>query len=306
MGSNTIFAQDEAFWNNYLKGRPTAPETFFSRIFRYHEEKGGRFGTVHDAGAGNAPYGYKLRSRFDTVIISDITPENVRLAQDRLGTNGFRYRPGARIEDAADIIPGSVDLVFATNVLHFADQEAALQAVAAQLKPGGTLVVGAFGSARFRDAKVQDVWARIMHQAGRALLKHADDPAQTQKVMERSSGFYNVAPLDERLFEPGARRIHLNMGEGGLTSLLPPEVAASGEPNYTGPGDVEVWEEEEGWSVQTDLDGIRSHFASFPFSTLDSSAYEGLWEELRGLDVFKGGRVVEAYFPATVILATRR
>jgi SAM-dependent methyltransferase len=166
MGSNkddTIFARDEAFWNNYLKGRPTAPEAFFNRIFGYHEEKGGRFGTAHDAGAGNGPYGQKLRSRFETVIISDITPENVQLAQDRLGTDGFRYR-SSRIEDAADITPGSVDLVFATNVLHFAHQEEALQAIASQLRPGGTLVVGAFGSARFRDAAVQDVWARITHQ----------------------------------------------------------------------------------------------------------------------------------------------
>jgi hypothetical protein len=93
------------------------------------------------------------------------------------------------------------------------------------------------------------------------------------------------------------------MGEGGLTSLLPPEVEAT-EPNYTGPGDVEVWEEEEGWSVKTDLDGITSHFASFPFSTLDPSSYKELWEELGQL--LKGGRLVEAYFPATIILATRR
>ena len=305
MGSNkddTIFARDEAFWNNYLKGRPTAPEAFFNRIFGYHEEKGGRFGTAHDAGAGNGPYGQKLRSRFETVIISDITPENVQLAQDRLGTDGFRYR-ASRIEDAADITPGSVDLVFATNVLHFAHQEEALQAIASQLRPGGTLVVGAFGSARFRDAAVQDVWARITHQAGRALLRHSDTPEQVQKIMERSSGFYNVAPLDERFFEPGARRVHLNMGEGGLTSLLPPEVEAT-EPSYIGPGDVEVWEEEEGWSVKTDLDGITSHFASFPFSTLDPSSYKELWEELGQL--LKGGRLVEAYFPATIILATRR
>ncbi len=302
MGANTIFTRDEAFWNNYLKGRPTAPEAFFDRIFRYHEEKGGRFGTVHDAGAGNGPYGHKLRSRFETVIISDIGPENVRLAQDRLGTDGFRYR-AAQIEDAANIAPGSVDLVFATNVLHFADQERALQAIADQLRPGGTLVVGAFGSARFRDAEVQQVWARITYQAGRALLKHADKPEQTQKVMERSSGFYNVAPLDAQLFEPGARRIHLNMEEGGLTSLLPPEVKPT-EPDYTSPYDVEVWEKEAGWSVKTDLDGVKSHFASFPFSTLDPAGYEVLWEELQGL--LKDDRVVEAYFPATIILATRR
>jgi hypothetical protein len=85
--------------------------------------------------------------------------------------------------------------------------------------------------------------------------------------------------------------------------LLPPEAAAP-EPDYTGPSDVEAWEEEAGWSVKTGLDGVRSHFASFPFLTLDPAGYEELWEEL--WDLLKDGRVVEAYFPATIILATRR
>lgn len=93
------------------------------------------------------------------------------------------------------------------------------------------------------------------------------------------------------------------MAQGCLTSLLPPEAAAP-EPDYTGPSDVEAWEEEAGWSVKTGLDGVRSHFASFPFLTLDPAGYEELWEEL--WDLLKDGRVVEAYFPATIILATRR
>jgi SAM-dependent methyltransferase len=310
MGSktdNAIFARDKAFWDNYLKGRPRAPDSFFDRIFRYHEQKGAPFGTAHDAGAGNGPYAGQLRSRFQTVIVSDIVAENVRLAQDRLGTDGYRYRV-AKIEEASDIVPGSVDLVFATNVLHFADQEAALQAIAQQLKPGGTLIVAGFGSARFRDPAVQNVWARITQQGGRALLKHADDPDLTRKVMARSSGFYNVAPLYEQRFERGALRIHLNMAEGGLTSLLPPEEeeeeGKTGEPNYTGAHDTELFEDEEGWSVKTDMDGLKAHFASFPFSALDPDAYTELWREMGAL--LDNGRVVEAYFPAKVILATRK
>ncbi|KAH6629933.1 S-adenosyl-L-methionine-dependent methyltransferase [Chaetomium sp. MPI-SDFR-AT-0129] len=306
MGSNTdntIFARDKAFWDNYLKGRPRAPDRFFERIFRYHEQKGAPFETAHDAGAGNGPYADKLRSRFQNVIISDIVAENVRLAQDRLGTDGFQYRV-SKIEEADDIPRGSVDLVFATNVLHFADQEAALQTIARQLKPNGTLVVAGFGAARLRDPAAQDVWARIMHQGGRALLKHADKPDVTRKIMARSSGFYNLAPLDEQFFERGALRIHLNMADGGFTDLLPPEEEGkAGEPNYTGPHDTEVFEDEEGWSVQTDLDGLKAHFASFPFSALDPDAYTELWQELGAL--LEGGRVVEAYFPAKVILATR-
>ena len=307
MGSVTdsvIFNKDESFWNGYLKGRPQAPDSFFARILQYHEDSGGQFNLAHDAGAGNGPYAQRLRARFKTVIVSDIGPENVRIAEDRLGTDGFIYRV-SRIEDGGDIVDGSVDLVFATNVFHFAEQEAAVETIARQLRPGGTLVIAAFGSARFRDAKIQDAWARLTHQAGRALLKHADKPEETRKVISRSSAYYNVAPLSEGYFKPGVKRIHLNMAEGGLTSLLPPEEKDQvSEPSYTGLNDVEVFEDDDGWAIRTNLDGVKSHFASFPFSTLDPPAYAELWVELA--ELLKDGRVVEAYFPSKIILATRK
>ena len=87
--NDTIFAQGKTFWNNYLKGRPQAPDSFLDRIFSYHQAHGGAFGKVHDVGAGNGPYAQKLRHKFDHVIVSDIVARNVELAQDRLGTDGF-------------------------------------------------------------------------------------------------------------------------------------------------------------------------------------------------------------------------
>ena len=73
-----IFAQDKRFWNNYLKGRPRAPDAFFDRIFSYHQAQGGAFSTVHDVGAGNGPYAQELRSTFAYAIVLDIVLENVR------------------------------------------------------------------------------------------------------------------------------------------------------------------------------------------------------------------------------------
>ncbi|KAK5654607.1 hypothetical protein OQA88_7237 [Cercophora sp. LCS_1] len=300
--TNKIFTQPTTFWENYLTGRPQAPPSFFTRIFSYHASKPtARFGTAHDAGAGNGPYAAVLRSRFDNVIVSDIVPSNVTLAESRLGTSGFRYRV-SKIEEADDITPGSVDLIFATNVLHFAEQDLTLQTLGRQLAPGGTLVVAAFGSARFRDAELQRIWERIMHQAGRGLLKTATDKEYTKKVMERSSGYYNVVPLEDTVWEKGAKRVHLNMGQGGLTDLLPPGEART-ERDYTGEADEVVWEDEEGWSVQTDLEGVKRHFASFPFSKIEPEGYVSLWEEFESV---LAGRTVEAYFPSKIILATRK
>jgi len=305
MDSNgKIFAQDKKFWNNYLKGRPRAPDAFFERIFSYHQAQGGAFGTVHDVGAGNAPYAQKLRSKFTHVIVSDIVAKNVELARDRLGTDGFSYRP-AKVEEADDIPAGSVDMVFATNVMHFPEQKAAMTAIARQLRSGGTFACSVFGPARFDDARLQDLWAHISHQGGRVLLKKADHPEQTVRIMANTQDGYNVAPLDPELFSPGAKRVHLNMGKGGIIGLLPPEDAhRNTEPNYTGPDDVEIFEDEEGWSFETDLDGVKEHIGSFPFVTEDPAAFTELFRELE--DLLGDGRLVQGYWPAKVILATRR
>ena len=302
--NDKIFARDEAFWNNYLKGRPKPPQSLFDRIYTYHEQHGGKFGTAHDVGAGNGPYSAQLRSRFDHVIVSDIVAENVQFAESRLGTEGFSYR-AAKVEEADDIAVGSVDLVFATNVLHFVDQDVALEAISKQLRPGGTFAGAGFGPALFNDAKVQDVWNRISQQGGRVLLKTADQPEQTIRVMKRSQDGYNNAPLDEKFFLPGAQRVHLNMGKGGITGLLPPELAGDfDEPVYTGPNDVEVFENEEGWSFDWTLEGFKEHFGSFPHSKEDPAAFVELWNELD--ELLKNKSRLDGVFPAKLILATRR
>lgn len=302
--NDKIFARDKSFWNNYLKGRPQAPQSFFDRIYRYHQEHGGKFGTAHDIGAGNGPYSEQLRSRFQHVIVSDIVPDNVQLAQDRLGTNGFSYRT-AKVEEADDISTGSIDLVFATNVMHFVDQELAMRAIATQLASGGTFAAAGFGPALFDDARVQDVWSRISQQGGRVLLRKADNPQQTIKVMERSSEGYNVAPLDNDYFLPGSERIHLNMEKGGITGLLPPERRAeASEPIYTGVNDIETFEVEDGWRFAWGLDDFKEHFGSFPHSKEDPLAFTELWEELGGL--LRSGSRLSGVFPAKIILATRR
>ena len=302
--NDKIFARDEAFWNNYLKGRPKPPQSLFDRIYAYHEQHGGKFGTAHDVGAGNGPYSAQLRSRFNHVIVSDIVAENVQFAESRLGTKGFSYR-AAKVEEADDIPEGSVDLVFATNVLHFVDQNVALESISKQLRPGGTFAGAGFGPALFNDAKVQDVWNRISQQGGRVLLKTADQPEQTIRVMKRSQDGYNNAPLDEKFFLPGAQRVHLNMGKGGITGLLPPELAGDfDEPVYTGPNDVEVFENEEGWSFDWTLEDFKEHFGSFPHSKEDPAAFVELWNELD--ELLKNKSRLDGVFPAKLILATRR
>lgn len=299
-----VFARSKAFWDNYLRGRPQVPPSFFQRIYRYHREHGGRFGTVHDVGAGIGPYAGELRSQFPHVIVSDIVPKNVQLAEAHLGRDGFRYR-AAPVEVADGLPPGSVDLAFATNVMHFADQHAAMQAIATQLRPGGTFACAGFGPARFDDPDIQDVWERISQQGGRILLGMAEHPPDTINVMSRSSKEYNVAPLEPQWFRPGSLRIRLNMAQGGITGLLPPERQQEvTDPDFAGPRDVVVYETNEEWRFETDWEGFLQHFRSFPHAGADPAAFTGLLQELK--DLLDEGRCLRGCWPATLILATRR
>lgn len=301
--SSKIFAQDDGFWDNYSRARPQVPDAFWDCIFGYHQSKGGDFGTIHDVGAGNGPYAQRLRSRFASVIVSDIVAENISLARQRLkDQEGFTFRTAA-LEDANDIPAGSVDMLFATNVMHFAEpQHAAMTTLARQLRPGGTFVASLFGPARFRDAKLQSLWERVSHQGGRELLKVSDDPDQIVKVMARTEGRYNCAPLDEELFRD-RRRIYVNMEHGGIQGMLPPEFAHKNtEPDYS-VNDAKKEEKMDGWTFETNLAGVKEHFASFPFISRFPDAFTDLYKELDGL--LADGRTVEGYFPVTIILATR-
>jgi len=159
MDSNSkIFEQDDDFWSNYAKGRPRVPDSFFDRIFAFHGQTRAPFGTVHDVGAGSGPFAQLLRSRFERVIVSDVVLSNVQLARTRLaGQPGFSFRV-AKIDEVDDLKPGSVDMVFATNVMHFSDpQETGMEAIARQLAHGGTFAAALFGPARFGDDKIQDL-----------------------------------------------------------------------------------------------------------------------------------------------------
>lgn len=79
--------------------------------------------------------------------------------------------------------------------MHFLDpQDAAMTAVARQLRSCGTFVAGQFGSVRFHNRDLQDLWARIGHEGGRQLLKGIEDPSETIHVMGRR----RTAPISRR------------------------------------------------------------------------------------------------------------
>ena len=106
------------FWNKYLKGRPQFPDSFFERTFNYHSNYNGQFAVVHDAGAGVDVHSERRARKFEKVIISDLSEENVRVARDRLSSSGKYEFIATKLEDTINFDAFSVDMVFAGTMLH--------------------------------------------------------------------------------------------------------------------------------------------------------------------------------------------
>ena len=216
------YAKDEAFWNSYLKGRPQMPDQLFKRICQYHAEHGGHFDVVHDVGAGIGVHSARLAKHFDHVIVSDIVPENMEMAKERLGQDKYSYKV-MNVEDANALEEGSVDMVYAATMMHFADFDLAFKAIAKQLKPGGTFTALTCGIATLSDKRAQAIWHEMWFEGIRVMLRHARDREKRLKTIAKSASGYNTMPMDERYFVPGALRITLNCG-GKWPKMVPRDV----------------------------------------------------------------------------------
>lgn len=122
---------------------------------------------VLDAGCGPGICAAGLVARGAHVTAFDESPEMVRLAQDRLGTDVEvrRHRLGDRIDWLAD---ASVDLVIMALVLHHvSDRVGALRELARVLSPDGRLVLSTThptrdwlhrGGSYFTSELVEETW----------------------------------------------------------------------------------------------------------------------------------------------------
>lgn len=105
-----LYDQDSDFWQKYVKGRPQVPDSFFERVFGYHAEHGGDFGTVHDAGAGPGNHSSRLAKRFKKVIVSDYAERNIETAKAHLSGLQYEFRV-TKLEDTIQSLPAaSVDM----------------------------------------------------------------------------------------------------------------------------------------------------------------------------------------------------
>jgi ubiquinone/menaquinone biosynthesis C-methylase UbiE len=99
-----------------------------------------RLSHVLDIGCGTGEFSRLLAARTDHVTALDLSPEMLRLAQERSSAQpNITYQQGDVL--ACDFPADSFDCIASIATLHHLSLDAALEKIARWLKPGGTLLV---------------------------------------------------------------------------------------------------------------------------------------------------------------------
>ncbi|CAF9913662.1 MAG: hypothetical protein GOMPHAMPRED_007990 [Gomphillus americanus] len=260
LNGDNAYNQDRDFWEKYLKGRPSIPQTFFEQIFNYHSDHGGRFDTAHEVGAGVGVHSPRLATRFDHVLVSDVISTNIEIARSRLqGPYSFKV---SSLEDTIDLLPNSIDLVFASTMMHFTQVDEAVKAVYHQLKPGGTFAASLYGTYALHDVQAQGIWKKIVVRICEMIIEKFELSARAKMILQNEAAGLDCVGLSEELFSP-ALRYNLNFPTPDtMREMILP--AQFGLPNISriSINDTVTNGWDKGWFSQHDIDGLKDIAAS--------------------------------------------
>ncbi|KAH7086122.1 S-adenosyl-L-methionine-dependent methyltransferase [Paraphoma chrysanthemicola] len=300
-GEDIYYKGDSDYWKAYREGRPRVPDSYFERIIEYHARNGGEFNVWHDMGAGSAVHTRRLAPKFKTTIVSDSGASNVEAAKTYLGEDdSYKFRV-AKGEEAADLEPGTVDLVFGANMIHYTDVDETLRAVLHQLKPGGTLALGGFGLPILLDPELQNLWAEVIHRRFEVTF---ESNRSAVGLFVQASSPHDAVPFDTQYFRSGALRLKFNERNGwSWRRCMVPKSLDESIPHVTrfGEEDVIVHENNDDWSFEADITVMRKILETFPLPP--DPVRDNLW---RQLEIAFGGRVVPATWPSSLTLVTKR
>lgn len=297
---DNAYNQSQDFWEKYIKGRPAIPQTFFDFIFKYHSDHNGRFDAAHEVGAGVGVHSPRLAARFKHVLVSDVIDGNVQIAKTRLqGPYSFKT---SSLEDYIDLPAESIDLVFASTVMHFTRVDDAVRAVHHQLKPGGTFAAGLYGTYALHDFELQKVWCQIVLWISDKIVQNFGLSDRARRILQNEASGLDSVGLPEEWFQP-ARRYDYNFPTRTTQRemILPAHYGV--EPiSRVGPDDEVVRDWDRGWFTRQNIDGLKGIASSWPHNETDPEIV-ALWEDLHRL---MGDGEVEGAWMVSLLLATKK
>ncbi|KAF2487321.1 S-adenosyl-L-methionine-dependent methyltransferase [Neohortaea acidophila] len=302
---STSYFKDEDFWTKYLRGRPPLVDGILDSILAYHTEHAGQFGTLHEPGAGGAVHSARISQRFERAIVTDPSAENIKVARGRLPEAKYEFQVSTLEETGTSIPAASVDMVFAATMLHFCDVPRAFEAVAHQLKPGGTFVALCLGVYVLEDAAAQEAMEAFFHTVIRGMIRKVGEG-----LMERSKTMfyaYDDLVFPEASFDQRTQGIFWNWNddpsENWYRFSVPPEYRARQPPLARVGTQAQVLRKvDESLAFEKDMAGLMEHINTFPWDQED----EAQKQALQRLEALVGDGTVKGHWLASVIMATRK
>jgi SAM-dependent methyltransferase len=139
----------------YAKFRPTYPDSLFDWLARLAPGRA----LAWDAGTGNGQAARALAGRFDRVLATDASEQQIAHAEPRAGVT---FRVGPAHESGLDA--ATCDLVTAAQALHWFDIPAFFAEAARVLRPRGALAVWTYGQPSLDDPACDAVLQRYVHE----------------------------------------------------------------------------------------------------------------------------------------------
>lgn len=153
---------------DYAAFRPTYPPELFAFIYKHLQT----FEAAWDAGTGNGQAAAVLAEKFNRVLATDISEQQLKSAVTR---SNISYRvAGEEIESD----PAVFDLVTVAQAIHWFDREKFYAEVKRVLKPDGVVAVWGYGLFRISreiDEVIDHFYTRVIGPYWDAERKHIDN-----------------------------------------------------------------------------------------------------------------------------------
>jgi hypothetical protein len=252
-----------------------------------------------------------LASHFAHVFVSDAGENNLKAAAASLAPAdkfSFRHAPA---EACADWLPAAgVDLASVAMAFHYMDAEKTVRAVAATLRPGGTLAAVTYGFRLLfpRHPRAQQLWYEMASGSTTQLIKEGKVfPAAVRGLAKGMSGLDWVGVPEEDW--EGVKRVYVNVTpdeERPLCFVEPDEDIWTPPESMVKADEEKVFVQDETWGRLADKEWLKGFLVSCQLGYDDRTWGGEQWKEIESIvDGAEGGKV-EVRWPVAMLLATRK
>lgn len=324
---------DSSFWDRYTKARPCYSESYWKRLFAYHDRHDhsqARYGVAHDIACGPG-HNVAHLDRFVHVVASDISRSATRAAADALAASrtnqiSLLQMAAERLADAGVIavarslvggVPFSKSLKATADLVHLSeaiplmnDPSTVLTSCAGLLKPGGTMCISLYGRMRFASSAAGQRCQMALDATLQAMtqwcLEHEPmQPGMTQSVGATMDARLSDIALPESLWQDVERHHWLDKQP---IALVPPPRLPRPSSVAAGGNVILHADQEAPMRMKVDSETMQLYLGTHVAAGLErlQDEAEDVRRCVQELGEAMGKETWDVRFPSTMLLARRR